>query len=214
MESLTIDAISVTKRGRYALFAGGEFLFSLDEETLVREKIREGLTLTLPELEELRKKSETRKACDKALEYLSLRDHSTGELYQKLCRKFDPRSSAAAVAKMQELDLVDDEAFALHRARYLLSQRKSRNQIAQALAQKGIDRQTVAQVLEQLWEESDSDPDLEALEQLIQKSYGRKLAQGKTQQVAAALCRRGFSPKLVRAAIQEYTNQESEYYEE
>ncbi len=214
METLTIETISVTKRGRYALFAGGQFLFSVDEETLVREKLREGLTLTLPRLEELRQKSETRKACDKALEYLSLRDHASGELYQKLCRKFDPQSSAAALAKMQELELVDDAAFALHRARYLMNQHKSRNQIAQALAQKGIERQTVARVLEQLWEEENSDPEQEALEYLIQKSYREKLAQGKTQQVAAALCRRGFAPRLVWALLKEYTNQESEYYEE
>lgn len=214
METLTIETISVTKRGRYALFAGGQFLFSVDEETLVREKLREGLTLTLPRLEELRQKSETRKACDKALEYLSLRDHASGELYQKLCRKFDPQSSAAALAKMQELELVDDAAFALHRARYLMNQHKSRNQIAQALAQKGIERQTVARVLEQLWEEENSDPEQEALEYLIQKSYREKLAQGKTQQVAAALCRRGFAPRLVWDLLKEYTNQESEYYEE
>ena len=214
METLTIETISVTKRGRYALFAGGQFLFSVDEETLVREKLREGLTLTLPRLEELRQKSETRKACDKALEYLSLRDHASGELYQKLCRKFGPQSSAAALAKMQELELVDDAAFALHRARYLMNQHKSRNQIAQALAQKGIERQTVARVLEQLWEEENSDPEQEALEYLIQKSYREKLAQGKTQQVAAALCRRGFAPRLVWALLKEYTNQESEYYEE
>ena len=214
METLTIETISVTKRGRYALFAGGQFLFSVDEETLVREKLREGLTLTLPRLEELRQKSETRKACDKALEYLSLRDHASGELYQKLCRKFGPQSSAAALAKMQELELVDDAAFALHRARYLMNQHKSRNQIAQALAQKGIERQTVARVLEQLWEEENSDPEQEALEYLIQKSYREKLAQGKTQQVAAAPCRRGFAPRLVWALLKEYTNQESEYYEE
>lgn len=214
MDSLTIETISVTKRGRYALFAGGQFLFSVDEETLVREKIREGSTFTLPQLEQLRQKSETRKACDKALEYLSLRDHAAGELYQKLCRKFDPQSSAAAVAKMQQLDLVDDAAFALHRARYLMAQHKSRNQIAQTLAQKGIDRQTVAQVLEQLWEQQDTDPEQQALEHLIEKSYSQKLAQGKTQQVAAALCRRGFSSRLVWTVIKEYTNQESEYYEE
>ena len=214
MEQLTIEEISVTKKGRYALFAQGQFLFSVDEETLVREKIKEGLSLSVARLEELRQTSETRKACDKALDYLSRRDHSSGELYEKLCRRYDPQSSAAAVAKMQELDLVDDLAFARHRARYLMNQHKSRNQILQALAQKGIDRQMAGMVLEELWDQEENDPDREALDHLIRRSYLQKLAQGKTQQVAAALCRRGFSPGLVRSLIQEYTNQESEYYEE
>lgn len=45
-----------------------------------------------------------------------------GELYQKLCRSFDPHSAAAAVAKMQELNLLDDAGFARRRAAELLAQ--------------------------------------------------------------------------------------------
>lgn len=214
MEQLTIDRISLTRRGRYALFAGESFLFSLDEETFVREKIKEGMTLPVDRLEELRQTSETRKAWEKALDYLSRRDHSTGELTQKLLARYDPPSCQAAIAKLRELDLVDDTRFARHRARYLMEQNKSRSQIAQALAQKGIDRQTVAMVLEELWDEAPQDPQQQALERLLQGSYRQKLAQGQTEKVAAALCRRGFAPRAVWAAIKLYTDQESEYYQE
>ena len=148
---MKISKITETKRGRFALFdEEGELLFSVDGETLVKNDIREGAALDAAALSELHAQSETRKAKDKALGYLSLRDHASGELYGKLCQKFDPHSAAAAVAEMQRLDLLDDEKFARHRAKYLLEKHKSAREISQSLARLGIDRETVQAVLEEL----------------------------------------------------------------
>ena len=37
---------------------------------------------------------------------------------------------------------------------------------------------------------------------LVERQYARKLAEGKTRQVMAALARRGFSHAVIRAAVQ------------
>ena len=63
------------------------------------------------------------------MDYLSLRDHAAGELYQKLCRKFDAHSAAYAVARARELGLLNDVSFARRRAAELLRKRKSRREI-------------------------------------------------------------------------------------
>ena len=94
-----ITAIKETKKGRLALFLDGEFAFSLDEETFAAADLHVEDELDAWQLEELRRKSDTRKAIDRALDILALRDHAAGELYQKICRKFDPHSAAAAVAQ-------------------------------------------------------------------------------------------------------------------
>lgn len=201
---VTITSIRQTKKGRFALFCDEEFLFSLDSETFFCEHIEEGDVLDTADLELLRQKSDTRKAKDKALQFLSLRDYAAGELYDKLCLKFDPHSAAAAVAKMQELGLLNDRAFAMHRAKYLMAQRKSRSQILSHLNDKGVDRQTAQEVLEELYADSEENPDLQAAYSLLEKSYGRKLAQGKRQNVAAALARRGFNMGVIREAIERY----------
>ena len=112
----TITQIKETKKGRLALFLDGEFAFSLDEDTFAAAALHEEDEVEAWRLEELRKQSDTRKALDKAMDLLSLRDHAAGELYQKLCRKFDGPSAAYAVAKAQELGLLDDAAFARRRA--------------------------------------------------------------------------------------------------
>lgn len=207
-ERIRITGIRKTKQGRFALFDENGFLFSLDSETFFTHTIEEGMALTPPQLEELRAVSETRKATDKALGYLSLRDYASGELYQKLLARFDEHSAAAAVAKAAGLGLLNDENFARHRAKYLLERHKSRREIARHLAQKGISRETAEMVLEELYEQAQPSggpsPEAAAALALLRKSYARKLAEGRRDAVLAALARRGFSYAAVREALEWY----------
>ena len=106
-----LTQVKETKRGRYALFFDGEFAFSLDEDTFAMAGLHTGDELEEWQIHDLQTKSDTRKAVDKAMDLLALRDHAAGELYQKLCRSFDPHSAAAAVAKMHELNLLDYAGF-------------------------------------------------------------------------------------------------------
>lgn len=200
-----LTQIKETKKGRLALFLDGEFVFSLDEETFARANLHEGDELESWQVEDLRKQSDTRRALDKAMDYLSLRDHASGELYQKLCRKFDAPSAAYAVARAGELGLLDDAGFARRRAAELLRKRKSRREILTDLAAKGIDRDTAAEAVEALYEcdEEGENPELATARALVQRHYAAKLAAGKRDQVAAALARRGFSHTIIREALAE-----------
>ena len=198
----TLTQISETKKGRYALFFDGEFAFSLDAGTFADADLHQDDELEPWQIEELRKKSDTRRALDKAMDFLALRDHAAGELYDKLCRKFDPHSAAAAVARAGELGLLNDEDFARRRAAELLRKRKSRREILLDLNKKGIDRDTAAAVVEALGDEEE-DPDLASARALVQRQYASRLAQGKEPQVAAALARRGFSHAVIRTVLAE-----------
>ena len=198
-----LTQVKETKRGRYALFFDGEFAFSLDEDTFAMAGLHTGDELEEWQIHDLQTKSDTRKAVDKAMDLLALRDHAAGELYQKLCRSFDPHSAAAAVAKMQELNLLDDAGFARRRAAELLRKRKSRREILNDLSAKGIDRDTAAEVVEELFAENDDgeSPELETARALVARQYASKLAAGKRDQVAAALARRGFSHAVIREVL-------------
>ena len=205
---MEITRISRTKKGRFALFCGEEFLFSVDDETFFSEHLVEGVRLDGPRLEELRRKSDAHRAKDKALGYLAAREHASGELFQKLCRDFDEHTAAAAVAKMDELDLLDDGAFARRAAVWLLGKNKSRSEILRWMAQRGLDRELARQTLEEVFEERQADapeglgPDGAAALRLVEKQYAAKLAAGKKQNVLAALARRGFSSGDARRAVE------------
>ena len=193
-----LTQIKETKKGRLALFFDGEFAFSLDEDTFADAGLHQDDELEDWQIEELRKKSETRRALDKAMDYLSLRDHAAGELYQKLCRKFDAHSAAYAVARAGELGLLNDAAFARRRAAELL-----RSEIMNDLNAKGIDRDTAAAAMEELFAETEDgeSPELATARALVERQYAAKLAAGKRDQVAAALARRGFSHAVIREVL-------------
>ena len=192
-----LTQIKETKKGRMALFFDGEFAFSLDADTFAKADLHEKDLLEEWQIEDLRKQSDTRRALDKAMDYLSLRDHAAGELYQKLCRKFDEHSAAYAVARAGELGLLNDADFAHRRAAELLRKRKSRREILLDLTAKGIDRDTAAEA------DDGEDPELANARALVERHYAAKLAAGKRDQVAAALARRGFSHSVIRAALAE-----------
>lgn len=201
-----LTQIKEAKKGRLALFLDGEFAFSLDEDTFAAAHLHEDDELESWQVEQLRKQSDTRRALDKAMDYLSLRDHASGELYQKLCRKFDAHSAAYAVARAGELGLLDDAGFARRRAAELLRKRKSRREILNDLAAKGIDRDTAAEAVESLYDEAEEgeDPEMASVQALLERQYAAKLAAGKRDQVAAALARRGFSHAIIREALAAY----------
>ena len=198
-----LTQIKETKKGRLALFFDGEFAFSLDENTFADAALHQDDDLEDWQIEELRKKSDTRRALDKAMDYLALRDHAAGELYQKLCRKFDAHSAAYAVARAGELGLLNEAGFARRRAAELLRKLNSRRDIMQDLNAKGIDRDTAAEVVEELFAETDDgeNPEVETARALVQRQYASKLAAGKRDQVAAALARRGFSHAVIREVL-------------
>ena len=92
--------------------------------------------------------------------------------------------------------------------------RKSRRAILDDLHAKGIDRGTAAEAVEALFAQSEEDeeenPELANARALVERHYAAKLAQGKWQQVAAALARRGFSHSVIRQALADAETEETE----
>lgn len=55
---MIITAVEPTKKGRYSVFADGEFVFSVDDETLVLCGVKAGREVTVQQLEAIRQTAE------------------------------------------------------------------------------------------------------------------------------------------------------------
>ncbi len=194
---IAITSIRPTRRGRYALFGEEGFLFSVDAETLAAADLHEGSRLGEGELSCLREASDTRRAAAAALRYLSLRAYGEEELYQKLLLRTDEHSAAAAVAKMREMGLLDDAAFAAAKAKGMAERGKSPAQIRRTLYALGIEAELADAAVEAL----DIDGAGAALA-VLRKSYAGKLRAGERDKVMAALARRGFSHRDIKRAVE------------
>ncbi|MBQ7903752.1 MAG: RecX family transcriptional regulator [Oscillospiraceae bacterium] len=196
LNNIKITDITRTKKGFNALFAGEEFLFSVDDVVLYKNNIQIGSCFTQQELACISKQSLDTKAVDKAYALLSSRMHSRKELYDKLLRKFEPENARYAVNKMEELGLVDDAAFAQMKAEYLLNVKKqSFSAIKMKLASLGIDKDIIDSVL--LSFELDNQTD--DITRLLQTKYSSKLSQ--PEKVVASLLRKGFKYGEIKQAM-------------
>ncbi len=111
-----------------------------------------------------------KRARDRALRLLALRGRSRAELWKKLAeRDFTKSAIERVLENLDELGYLDDEAFAVNRARHLAVNRLYGNRkIEEQLREKGIDREAAKAAIREVREEF---PEMEG----IARSAAKKL---------------------------------------
>lgn len=198
---------AVIKKKKYLsdLYIDGELAFTLDSRVLLENGIRKDLPITDENLHRLVIESENRRAKEKALYLLGFRDHTRRELLTKLMRTNNERSSEYAVEKMIELGFVDDERFARRYAEQLAQvKHMSSRGIRQKLYEKGVERELIDQVMEEL----EINPQ-DNIRSLIERKYERYLNDEKgIKKTVSALQRMGYGWSDIKAVLDEYTKEE------
>ena len=192
------------RRGRQVLLVlDGEPAVTVDSRTFDESPYRAGGVIDDDQLRELLEAGSRRRAREKALYLLSMRDHSRGELEQKLRQTAGAQAAEETAARMEELGLVDDEAYARRLARDLLARKHyPRRRLAQELTGKGIDRALAEEAAAEAMEEAETDDGQQALELLRKKYYNRLYDENARRKTAAALARYGFGGDAVRRAME------------
>lgn len=205
---MKITHLGMTRRGRVTLHLDGEYHTSLHPDAAHR--LTTGQELDEETLEELLEQSGFLTAKARALDLLSRRSYSGAMLYKKLCEKESEQVSAAAVARMTELGLIDDEDWARRYARDCMNRRGfSSSRTLRELMTKGIDRDLAALVLEEL----DDDP-RPAIARIVTRKYLQAISGEKGYRRAFnALLRLGYRHGDIRAVL-EHLQEDEDYYAE
>jgi regulatory protein len=182
------------------LFLDGEPAVKIDTETFLRSGLRPGDKLDDEELHQLILASDARRANEKALYLLEHRDHSKKELADKIARTAASREAAQAAAdRMEELGLVNDEAYARRRAKELFERKKfGPMRVRQELRLKGISSELIDELLAEYEEESA----LENIRAVLERKYPQWQEDEKVKRRAfAALQRMGYPYGQIRAGM-------------
>ena len=187
---------------------GGELL--KDADLCADKAITQGLELDDEAIAELRYESDYTRAKSRALWYLDRNDYTSKALYLKLLRAgFGEKASAAAIARLTELEVVCDRRFAERFCERCIENNLSRRETLYKLTEKGVPYDMAREVLD-LYEPDEK----ERIAALIERKYAEKLAtEDGFKRVYAALVRKGFSYGDVSAALKKY-KEELEYSEE
>lgn len=190
------------RRRLHQLFLDGEPAVKIDTETWLLSGLSVGDEIDDGTLHALLEKSAKHRAEEKALFLLEHRAHSKKELTEKIARaEYDRDAAAKAADRMEELGLLDDEAYARSLARELFERKKfGARRVKQELRQKGIDEETAAAVLAEFAPEPDGARD--AIREIVEKKYPAAFGDEKVRRRAvAALQRYGYSFEDIMAVL-------------
>ena len=197
----TITNLTLQKRNknRVNVYLDGEYAFSLQKITAAYLRI--GQTLDEAKIAELHHGDSYERAKEAALRLIEIRPRSVAEVRRRLRDKgYEDDIIEKAVTRLQELALLDDDAF----ARYWVEQRdtfkpRSSRALSQELREKGLGREAIEVALTDV---DDDDAALRAgqkkarsLAHLPQEEFNKKLG--------GYLQRRGFHYGTVKAVLEQ-----------
>lgn len=149
-------------------------------------------------------------ARDYAMTLLSGRAYTEKGLYDKLVRRYGDEAAGAAVTRMLELGLLDDEAYAERFASVCVDTKGfSPRRTAMELARKGIDRDIIEAVINGF--DNDQRP---AIARVVTRKYLRLLDDEKgRRKTINALLRLGYAYNDIAEVLRNLDGDE-QYYEE
>lgn len=199
---MLITAVEERKKGMSALFIDGEYAVSIDTVTLISSGKKTGSDITDEELYELLEKSKINRAKEKALYLIEYRARTRKEIMDKLIPLYGENAAELAVERLEELGLIDDEAFAREYAQQLLTKKKySIKRASFEMQKKGIERDLIDEILEEL----EPDP-VEQIVSLLETKYARYLDDEKGRARAVnGLKSMGYSWYDIKEAMAEFT---------
>lgn len=187
---------------RYNIFLEEKFAFSVDEAVLIRYQLTKGKEVDQWTIEEMVFEDQVRKAFNAALNFLSFRMRSEGEVRTKLKEKeYGEAVIDEAVKKLYELNFLDDLAFseALMRTQ-MKSAKKGPRAIQQDMQKKGIDKQMQKDVLDSYSEEEQLDIAKGLAEKIAVKEQKKTPNQIK-QKINDFLMRKGYPRSVIQQAV-------------
>lgn len=177
----------------------GEYRMTADSDFIAASKYYENMEIDDEELAVLEKEVSSRRAFNKAVDLLSRRDHAKGELLLKLRQKGYSDGAQEAVDKLADYGYIDDKRFAENYAAELARLKHfGKRRIEQELHRKGVDRDIISEVVEEI--EFDS----EALADVLQRKYGRYLDSEKgVNKAINGLIRMGYGYSDIKQALED-----------
>lgn len=200
---MIVTQITGITKGRFRIYIEEKPAFVLYRGEVRRLGIREGEPLSEESLREIEEEILPTRAKRRAMNLLQNRDYTEAGLREKLRNGDYPESCIEeAVAYVKSYGYVDDCRYAGDFITYNLD-RKSRTRMEQDLMRKGISKDTIRIVFEELEEQGTSQDEGAMIRRLLEKKkYDPQTATGQEKQrMYAFLYRRGFRAEVISRAL-------------
>jgi regulatory protein len=198
---------------RVNVFIDGEFALGVSLTTITKTGLHVGKQLSAEEFAKLEQTESGDKAYLAALRFLEARPRSIAEVRTRLGRKdYAPEAIDAAIARLAELELLDDAAFARYWVENRLAYRpRGAGALRDELRRKGIDADVTAEVMND--DALTIDEAASAMEQAratLHKYAGSHDRNAFSRRMGSYLQRRGYSFDVIRPIVDQLWAEVSE----
>ena len=196
---MQIMAVTPFDKRRSKVLISEDFAFVLYNGEIRRYHIEEGAELTEERYRQILDEVLRKRARERAIYLLKEKDRTEAELTKKLREGFYPEEVIREVLELfKARHYIDDEEYG---RRYLdnHSQKKSRRRLQYDLQRKGLDRDQIEELLEEMPEED------QIREFLQKKGYDPEQTDQKEKgKLMMALARKGFAYEAIRSVMGEW----------
>jgi len=189
---------------RVNVFVDGEFAIGISLTTITKTGLHVGKQLSAEEFAKLEETESGDKAYLAALRFLEARPRSIAEVRARLGRKdFAPEAIDAAIARLAELELLDDAAFARYWVENRVAYRpRGAGALRDELRRKGIDADVTAEVLNDNVLAGDESASAWGLARgALRKYAGSQDRNAFTRRMGSFLQRRGYTFEVIRPIV-------------
>ena len=199
---MQITAIHPRRKSLVEIELDGQPAGEVDYEVSLRLRLRVGQTVTDAEWSAMCAESDCARAKSYALWLLGRQSCTEKKLCDKLRERYGAEAAQAAVARMRELNLIDDADYARRCAEELFRCRHfSELRVVQELCRRGIDRDTARNAATEAAQEYQPEP-RDAIAELLQTRFAGKFSdEAGRRRTVAALQRMGYRWADIRAAL-------------
>lgn len=200
---MTITDIVEFDKKRCKVFIDGEFAFVLYKGELREYGLKTGAEISENVYEEIISVVLSKRCKLRAMNLLQKKDYTTRQLRDKLEEGLYPKELVdEAIEYVRSYKYLDDERYARDYISYHMTTR-SKNRIMQDLTGKGLSKELLLPIIEELYAEESGDVELEQVKALLDKKhYDPDMTDFKEKQkIMAFLMRRGFQMSTIKKAM-------------
>lgn len=167
--------------------------------------LKGGMELPESALNEIVRVNDIRRAKERALYLLDIRDYSYVEMFRKLEGSYPEDVCYEVLGRLAEMGCINDRRYAQRWAEHLcVTKKHGYYKAREELKRKGIPAEIIDEALEPYKEDS-----CERIRELIYKKYAKYLGDEKSvNKVKAALARAGYSYGEINQAIKSFYDEE------
>jgi regulatory protein len=189
------------RRGRFNIFLNDEFAFGLDKETIYTFGLRKNDELTEEKIKEITDYDEFNFGKKIAFSFLNYKPRTEKELRRKLKeKKISEKNSDRVILTLKDLKYLDDNQYAkMYLEEKLANNPKGKRVIAMKLAEKGINKEVIKNVVDTNYNE---ETEIKKAKELLSKYVKKVRAKSpidKKQKCYRYLLSRGFDYEIVKS---------------